>query len=41
MIYREDSVKNLMNNSIVRYNDPAQLEVRTFIFLTLMFDVLF
>lgn len=27
MIYREDSIKNLMNNSIVRYNDPAVLEV--------------
>ena len=26
MIYREDSVKNLMNNSIVRYNDPKALE---------------
>ena len=27
MIYREDSIKNLMNNSIVRYDDPAALEV--------------
>ena len=27
MIYREDSVKNLMNNSIVRYNDTAALDV--------------
>jgi hypothetical protein len=27
MIYREDSIKNLLNNSIVRYNDPAVLEV--------------
>ena len=27
MLYREESVKNLMNNSIVRYNDPAALEV--------------
>ena len=26
MIYREDSIKNLMNNSIVRYDDPAVLE---------------
>ena len=27
MIYREESIKNLMNNSVVRYNDPAVLEV--------------
>ena len=27
LIYREDSVKNLMNNSVVRYNDPTALEV--------------
>lgn len=27
MIYREDSIKNLMNNSIVRYNDSAVLDV--------------
>ena len=27
MIYREDSIKNLMANSIVRYDDPAVLEV--------------
>lgn len=25
MIYREDSIKNLMNNSIVRYDDPVAL----------------
>lgn len=30
MIYRQDSVKNLMNNSIVRYNDPRALEVNFF-----------
>ena len=28
MIYREDSIKNLLNNSIIRYDDPAALEVR-------------
>lgn len=26
LIYREDSIKNLMNNSVVRYDDPAVLE---------------
>ena len=28
MLYREDSVRNLMNNSIARYTDYASLEVR-------------
>ena len=26
LIYREDFIKNLMDNSVVRYDDPAVLE---------------